>query len=185
MVNLTDDLSDDDDASAQRRRVSSRTASKEASKAIQILSVDIIAKENPQKRISLNKYATNNKDAESTSTSTSESETSSAKRRRKSAHVPIVHDDELEFTEEVSQSDDNSKSEAEQSDRESASRDTARRLANVRAMEHPNRDLMKKAAFLRVSVPFMLETLGMKPLVLGKHCSLANLKAQYVRNKRL
>lgn len=97
----------------------------------------------------------------------------------------MVHNDELEFTEEVSQSEDNSRSEAEQSDKESAGIQTTRRLANVRSMEHPNLDLMKKAAFLRVSVSFMMEELGMKPLVLGKHCSLASLKAQYVRNKRL
>lgn len=57
------------------------------------------------------------------------------------------------------------------------------RIENVKNMSNPNIDLINKAAFLRVSVDFMIEELGLRPLHYSSNYSLANLKAQYVRNK--
>lgn len=60
------------------------------------------------------------------------------------------------------------------------------RIENVKQMINPNMDLLSKVAFLKTSIDFIIEEVGLKPV---KHndnaCSVANLRAQYVRNKNL
>lgn len=50
-------------------------------------------------------------------------------------------------------------------------------------LPNPNLDLMRRVAFLRVSIQFTLKELGLKPVEFGRDCLLTQLKAQYTRNK--
>lgn len=105
------------------------------------------------------------------------------KRRRKSIHVPVALDDDLEFQDDAEtvpfKRSDNIKS-TDESRENIKMRD---RLRNIRHMPNPNVDLISKASFLRVSVAFLMKELGYKPLQIVNNSSIANLKAQYVRNK--
>ena len=94
--------------------------------------------------------------------------------RRKSALVPMkmVQNDPLEFVEASNAN----------LERANAS-EVEEMLENVVTLPNPNLDLIRKVAFLRVSVSYMLEELGMRPVQLGKTCYLSKLKAQYTRNK--
>lgn len=98
------------------------------------------------------------------------------KRRRKNAHVPVALNDELEFPDVPDKSGNNDPD---------IEADLLDCLENVKNMPNANIDLISKASFLRVSVEFLMEELGMKPLVLDNNSSVANLKAQYLRNKKV
>lgn len=57
------------------------------------------------------------------------------------------------------------------------------RIGNVKKMANPNIDLINKASFLKISLDFMLEELGMVPLQLSDYCTFGDMKTQYARNK--
>lgn len=100
---------------------------------------------------------------------------SNIKRRRKSVHVPVALNDDLEFPDMADKLANNA------TENET---DWLSCLDNVKNMPNSNIDLISKASFLRVSVEFLMEELGLKPLVIDNNSSVANLKTQYLRNKK-
>lgn len=126
-------------------------------------------------------------------------EISPAKRsnRRKTTHQPINTDDQLEFTYiNLGNTDDEfidvselaikrnvPHMKIENSNEISLSTDDI--MNGIKKKPNPNSDLMKRVAFLRVSVEFTLKKLGFRTFPFSRNCNLQNLQNQYLRDKRL
>lgn len=108
--------------------------------------------------------STSNKPLSTTTSSTSATAEIRSTSRRKNVHRPI-NDGAIEFMAENKSSDQMQ----------------TERLKIVRGIKNPNLDLMKKVAFLRVCVNYMLEEIGQKPQLFYHQISLERMKSQYRR----
>lgn len=105
---------------------------------------------------------------------------SRATSRRKTTHQPMhVDEDEIEFV-----TDDTPvvQMKVEPDKRSASSIQKADRLDVVRQIVNPNADLMKKVAFLRTCVNYMMKELGRKQFVFERGMSFATMKAHYHAN---
>lgn len=112
--------------------------------------------------------------------------------RRKTVHQPINTNDQAEFVYTNSgTSDDEFIDFSELANKERApvkdsdSNDIIDIMERIKKAPNPNADLLKRVAFLRVSVQFTLQELGYKTFAFSRNCNLQNLKNQYLRDKKL
>lgn len=125
--------------------------------------------------------------------------TSRSENRRKTAHQPIVSD-EMEFINDEDEVDPLALPDDQQQipadtrgtstrKRSASSVDSSCALITqldvVREMPNPNADLMKKVAFLRTCVNYMLKELGRTQLEFKRGMTLAEMKAHYHHSKHV
>lgn len=120
----------------------------------------------------------------------SEQQTSRTENRRKTTHQPIcsdemefLNDDPLAILDDVKpsirvSSSSITRKRTAQSPLLSSAR-TDQQLDVVRTITNPNADLMKKVAFLRTCVNYMLKELGRGQLVFSRGMTLSEMKAHY------
>lgn len=115
-------------------------------------------------------------------------------RRRKSMHQPMETEDTIEFLDAndtvVNTISVSSKSKVQTGDvtnlwEFNRTPTLSQRSDSTNLDTNPNIELMKRVAFLRVSIQFTLRELGMKPVNFGQNSVLASLVKQYNDNKRL
>lgn len=160
---------------------------------------------------SSNSSATSSSGASSSSSSNSNSNKTNedaipAKRanRRKTIHQPIIdRDDEAQFIEQSSYDDDDNNPEnnnefidvselptkniisnLNKTPKTNESTDILALMDRIKKIPNPNKELLKRVAFLRVSVQFTLQELGIKSFTINKNCNIQTLKAQYQREKK-
>lgn len=109
--------------------------------------------------------------------------------RRKSVLHPLVHDnDSIEF---MDIADSSSVTSPNTPDTQITSIDddktikAAKLLLNLDDVPNPNLELMRRVAFLRVSIQHTLNELGQQPVKFENSNSWGHLRAQYIQNKKI
>lgn len=114
--------------------------------------------------------------------------------RRKSALLPMAHDgDAIEFLEETRDIVDNNiqiPPEIPAPPPTTIARDlnalrAGHRVLNLDDVPNPNIELMRRVAFLRVSIQHTLKELDINPIKFEASQSASNLRTQYIQNKRI
>lgn len=107
--------------------------------------------------------------------------------RRKSVLHPKAHDnDSIEFLDESSSASDAQiiVADPEPNDKTSEANKAEELLSKLNDAANPNIELMRRVAFLRVSIQHTLKELGLSAVKFENNSSWGNLRAQYMQNKK-
>lgn len=104
--------------------------------------------------------------------------------RRKSVLHPKAQDsDSIQFLDESTSTGSTSDAQSIIIGTESETIKAGEMLLNLDDMPNPNLELMRRVAFLRISIQHTLKELGLKPVKFERSSSWGNLRAQYIQNK--
>lgn len=105
--------------------------------------------------------------------------------RRKSILQPKVQDnDSIEFLDESSSTSEILVAGPEGDDSTNQSNRADDLVLNLDDVPNPNIELMRRVAFLRVSIQHTLKELGLDPVKFERNSSWGHLRAQYMQNKK-